>query len=420
MERNIKLFPIYKLFSYDILFFYAIQTLYLMEIKNLTISQIGMISSFYCLFYLITTIPASIICDKLGLKKSLLIGNLLLVIYCIFLMILPSYNFLILNELICSIGFALKGCAESPFIYSSLKKVKREDELSKVEGKGDSLYFILEAVACIIAGYLYNIDSYLPLIFSTLCFAISSILCYTFKPIPRNNKNTSAKSYFGELKSGFKFIFKSKRLRALLLFSLVFVSNFYVASFLLKAFLSDLNTSSQVFGYIYALMSVSSALGALVQRKVEKKLKNHTLTSIALIFITTIVFTGIFMFFGIPTDTLIIIGTVFFCTQALIKGMFWIIIKTYLSRYTTSSIRPKIMSIYNLVRNFGTFAFLSLVTPLVDIISLPLCFVLVGFAFFIIIILVAAYMNNKVGLDPSKYTEKDRFDLKEQNITSNK
>lgn len=420
MERNVNLFPIYKLFSYDILFFYAIQTLYLMEMKNFTIGQVGMISSFYCLFYLITTVPASIICDKLGLKKSLLIGNILLVLYCIFLIILPSYELLIINELICSIAFALKGCAESPFIYSSLKKLKRENELSKVEGKGDSLYFILEAIACVVSGYLYNIDSYLPLIFSTLCFAISSVLCYTFKPIPRHNKNISTKSYFGELKSGFKFIFKSKRLRALMLFSFVFASTFYVASFLLRAFLDNQNASSNVFGYIYALMSIASALGAVVQRKVEKKFRNHTLTSIALIFITTIVFTGIFMLFGLPTDTLIIIGSIFFCIQALIKGMFFIIIKTYLSRYTTSSIRPKIMSIYNLVRNFGTFAFLSLVTPLVEIISLPLCFVLVGFAFFIIIILVAAYMNNKVGLDPSKYTEKDRFDLKEQNITSNK
>lgn len=420
MERNIKLFPIYKLFSYDILFFYAIQTLYLMEMKNFTIGQVGMISSFYCLFYLITTVPASIICDKLGLKKSLFIGNLLLVIYCIFLIVLPSYKFLIINELICSIGFALKGCAESPFIYSSLKKLKREDELSKVEGKGDSLYFILEAIACIVSGYLYNIDSYLPLIFSTLCFAISTIMCHTFKPIPRNNKNISAKAYLGELTSGFKFIFKSKRLRALMLFSFVFASTFYVANFLLKAFLDNFNASSNVFGYIYAIMSIASALGAVIQRKVEKKFRNHTLTSIALIFITTVIFTGIFMFFGIPTETLIIIGSIFFCMQALIKGMFWIIIKTYLSRYTTSSIRPKIMSIYNLTRNFGSFVFLSLVTPLVDIMSLPLCFVLVGFTFFIIIILVAAYMNNKVGLDPSKYTEKDRFDLRDQNIGSNK
>lgn len=420
MERNVKFFPIYKLFSYDILFFYAIQTLYFMEMKNFTIRQVGMISSFYCLFYLITTVPASIICDRLGLKKSLLIGNILLVIYCILLIILPNYKFLIYNELICSIGFALKGCSESPFIYSSLKKLKRENELSRVEGKGDSLYFILEAIACIVAGYLYNINSYLPLIFSTLCFAISSVLCYTFKPIPRTNKNISTKSYFGELKSGFKFIFKSKRLRALMLFSFVFASTFYVANFLLRAFLDDLNASSNVFGYIYALMAISSALGAVVQRKVEKKLRNHTLTSIAIIFITTIIFTGIFMFFGLPTDTLIIIGSVFFCSQALIKGMFWIIMKTYLSRYTTSSIRPKIMSIYNLVRNFGTFAFLSLVTPLVDIMSLPLCFVLVGFTFFIIIILVASYMNNKVGLDPNKYTERDRFDLKEQNVGSNK
>ena len=48
--RNIKLFPIYKLFAYDLMFFYAIQMLFLHNIKGISISQILLLSSFYSAF----------------------------------------------------------------------------------------------------------------------------------------------------------------------------------------------------------------------------------------------------------------------------------------------------------------------------------------------------------------------------------
>lgn len=420
MERNVKLFPLYRIFACDMLFYYAIQALFLMQIKGLTISQVGMITSFYCLFYVIAPIPCSIICDRIGLKKSMLIGNIFLVIYCILIMILNTYIGLIFSELICAIGFSLKGCAESPFIYSSLKKLGRESEHSKVESKGDSLYFIIEGIACILSGYLYSRDSYLPIILATLCFCISSFISYLFKPIARNKNINSRSEYFSELRAGFKFIFKSNRLRALMIFSFMFVGIFSVAIFLLRVFLTGLKTSPEVFGYIYAIMAVASALGAVLQKNIETKFKNKTLTSIALTFITTIILTGVLMYFRLPAKVLLIIGGLFFFTQAFIKGIFWITIRIYLTRYTTSAIRPKIMSIYNLTRNLGSFIFLTLVTSLVEVMNLQLSFILVGVTFFIIIILVATYMNNKVGLDPSKYTVKDRIDLVDDNVASTK
>lgn len=420
MEKNIKLFPYYKMFSYDVLFFYAVSTLYLIQIKGFTIAQIGLISSFYYLFCAITQVPASVICDKLGLKKAILMGNILLITYFIGLIVFPNYYFLIACEFLDALGFALKGCSEPPFLYSSLKKIGRENEQSNVEGRGDFLYFILEGFACVLSGYLFSINSYLPIVMSITCLVISTFICYLFKPIPRNKSIASAEEYIKELKLGFKFIFKSTRLRALLIFSFSFVGIVYTAVFLHKAYLNELKASSQIFGYIYAGMAISSALGAIFQKKIENKLRNKTLSITALIFIITIIFTGIFLFMPLPQNTLIILGSIFFLTQAFLKGNFWITITVYLSRYTTNSIRPKILSIYNLVRDSGAFILLSTITLFVNNISLPLCFVLVGVVFFIIIILIASYMDSRVGLNPSTYSCKDRFDLLVEEDSKNK
>ena len=105
-------------------------------------------------------------------------------------------------------------------MYSSLKKLNRLSDFSKIEGRGSSLYFIVEALACVAAGYLYKINVYLPVIFSCICALTDTILAFMSSPI-KNLKtvNLTPKERKDELISGFKFIFKSKRLHALLVFA---------------------------------------------------------------------------------------------------------------------------------------------------------------------------------------------------------
>ena len=116
MQRNIKLFPIYKLFSYDILFYYAISILYLTGVKGFSVSQVALLSSIYSLAAIISQIPASIIADKIGLKNSMIAGNIMCLIWCLFYLTVPSFNFIIKGEVICAFGYALKGDTESPYL----------------------------------------------------------------------------------------------------------------------------------------------------------------------------------------------------------------------------------------------------------------------------------------------------------------
>jgi len=183
MERNVKIFPIYKLFSYDILFYYAISILYLNGTKGLTLAEIALLSSIYAIASIAFQIPAALISDKIGLKKSMVIGNLGCLLWGIIYLVAPNFNIILFGDIACAFGFSLKGTAETPFIYSSLKRLNRVSEFSKFEGKGSSLYFIAEAIACISAGYLFNINHYLPIIFSCICILIATVLAFYTKPI---------------------------------------------------------------------------------------------------------------------------------------------------------------------------------------------------------------------------------------------
>ena len=74
-EYNLKLYPIYKAISWDLLFYYAICFLFLSQIKGFSASEIIFIDAFYPIFKFIFIIPCNLLINKLGDKKSLIIGN---------------------------------------------------------------------------------------------------------------------------------------------------------------------------------------------------------------------------------------------------------------------------------------------------------------------------------------------------------
>ena len=415
MQRNIKLFPVYKLFSYDILFYYAVSILFLTGAKGFSVSQAALLSSRYSFAAILSQIPASIVADKIGLRTSMITGNILIMIWAIFYLTIPTFSIIIIGEFCCAFGFALKGVSESPFLYSSLKKLNKVSDFAKVESKGSSLYFIVEAVASIAAGYLYFINPYLPMIFSATCALIATVLAFYMKPIKTAEKDKkTTKERFEETFGGFKFIFKSKRLHAILIFACVFYGVLSLSNMYIKTFLNDINVSSTLFGYIFAIASVASAVGSMVQDKIEKKHRNKTLTTISITYILSFVLLGMLALIFKNYNVLLTAGIIVFLIQSLIKGAYRIIIKEYVSRYTTSSIRSKLMSIYYLAESFGSAILMFIASKTIDLVPIGVSYCVFGFSLFIVMILILNYMNSRMGLDPSKYGKSDRMDLQEE------
>lgn len=418
MERNVKLFPIYRLFSYDILFYYAISTMFFIEVKHLNLSEIAMLSTVYSLANVVLQIPAAILADKIGTKLGMIIGNVFCVLWGVNLITANSYYTLAIAEIFCALGFSLKGVCEVPFLLSSLKKIGHSNEFAKYESKGLSLYFVVEAVACVLSGYLYNINVYLPIIFICICSLIPTIIAMNFKEINKSAETISAKKYFSDMASGFKFIFKSKRLHAILLFSGIFFGIISLSSIFTKAYFTEFNLSSTGFGYVYAIFAVCAAFGSKIQDKLEKKYKNKTLTFFSISYVCLLVFAGIFALLNLTDNILIKIGTVLFSAQYVLKGAYNVIIKEYITRYTTSAIRSKLMSIFFLSTRIGASIFSTISSFLLANYTIGISCTISGILLVIVMIFILQFMHPRMGLAPDTYTARDRFDLKENNKDS--
>ena len=76
-RSNAKLYPIYKMVSWDLLCFYSIQFLFYTITKNIDASQVLIANATYLITKIVSQIPSVTIVDLCGYKKSLIIGNFL-------------------------------------------------------------------------------------------------------------------------------------------------------------------------------------------------------------------------------------------------------------------------------------------------------------------------------------------------------
>ena len=76
-KNNVRLFPVYKMISWDLLFYYPIIFLFLTQIKGLTAAQVLFSDAYYTLSNTFWQIPVTRLVDKVGKKNSLIVGNIL-------------------------------------------------------------------------------------------------------------------------------------------------------------------------------------------------------------------------------------------------------------------------------------------------------------------------------------------------------
>ena len=75
-KTNMKIYTIHKTLTQDLLFYYAIKFLFLTTVKSFTAKDIIIASAFWGIIRVIMQIPISVIIDKVGSKKSLILGDL--------------------------------------------------------------------------------------------------------------------------------------------------------------------------------------------------------------------------------------------------------------------------------------------------------------------------------------------------------
>lgn len=408
-KTNTKLFPIYKMFSWDLLFYYSIIYLFLTQAKNFSASEVLLAESFFTASCLLLQIPIGLLVDKFGKKNSLVFANICMCVFITILLFINNYKMLLLANFIDAIGYVIKGVCETNILYDSLPKGEKRGTLySSIDGVGAARYYVIDAITSIIAGITFAIDPYIPVVLCLIVNIIALILSTRFKHIQSQREEylkETARQYFKELREAIKFTFNSKRMLCLMLFFGLMSGLTYNLSTYRSNILNSINIPAQYFGVIFAIIQIMAGICSKGQGWLHKRFKNNTLSVLGIPYVASCFIIGCLVdSFGEGVSNIVVI---LFILQGAIKGAYNVLIYRYLNNFTNRKIRVKLATIRNMFFNMISILISLLGSFLLKVTTSGNTFLIVGGICTVCMVLLLDYMRGKVGLKPEKYNKED-------------
>lgn len=411
-RENISRFPLYKMLSWDLLFYYAIIFLFLTEVKKISPSMVFLSEALYTIFKIIFTIPSSRMIERIGKRNSLILANSSIAISIAILLLSKKFIHIIIFQFFSALGYVIKGNCESNILYDSIiDTAKRGKLFAKIDGQATSLYFYTNAVTAIVSGFLYVVNPYIPIFLCLVVCLISTFLSTRFNEV-RKLEPISRKRYIREVKVSFINILKSPRLRNLIIFGGLFYGFLAALVTLRSSLLKDIGLPDQYFGLIFAILEIISGIATKNQEKIHNRYRNKTLTFLSIPVTVSCILIGIIAKIPLQFILTVVLLLGLYIIQYTMKGPFYILIKKYLNNFTKFKIRNKIATLYNLVENILRAIILLAVSILLNHTTTDNTFLIIGIIFTLGLGLLLLNMKQKVGLKPEEYGKKDMEFLK--------
>ena len=176
IENFNKIFPWYAGLSGDLLFWVAIDTLFLTVVKNFNASQIVSLTTVSLITCIALQIPILKAIKKIGNTKSVRLGSLLLLISSLLLTFGQNYIIIALGKVIYEIAFTFQNMANA-VLKNNLELQNKNNEYIKVKTKSNTIYATVTMIISFIASIMFNLNNYLPMYgcitFCLICFILS-------------------------------------------------------------------------------------------------------------------------------------------------------------------------------------------------------------------------------------------------------
>ncbi|MFA6386412.1 MAG: MFS transporter [Candidatus Paceibacterota bacterium] len=259
LEGNILKYNLYKTFTKRV--FLPLIAVYLTTIGNVTLTQLGIIASITAVVSLFMEVPTGYFADKMGHKKSLLLGSFITAISPLFYVIMPNFIGGILGSVLFFAGSSFTQGAIQVFIHETLIGLKRDQDYVKIMGKGQSYGLVGNTILLAIIPLTYSIHPSLPFIAGFICLFIAFLLVLSFKEPDvhlKSNEDNNV-SFFHEVKNSFS----RKLIYSMALIFLIFgiaTATFNSSTIYREIVFTNFKIPVSYFGFILAFGSLLAAL----------------------------------------------------------------------------------------------------------------------------------------------------------------
>ena len=303
LNRNVKLHPLLSALTWDVIFVWTISTLFFTTQKGLSFSQTITLDSVLMICGCLLCVPVQRLFQNVKSMHAIrfsLLGYAGYILLCIFG---TNYFMFILAQPFLAFGYVVNAVKINGVLTNSLQKLNREKEYQKISGKGFSYYYIIECFGAIVITYIYSWNAFAAYWVSLGVVVFAFLITFFFKDpekFQESNISIDAKEsvkkpekkpdgYLKILTSGF-FVF-------LLIYAMMIRGTLSVASSAYKIYLNKLIDLKAIpvwlFGYLFAISRLVTALSSKYQFKFNLKFGVKTLIFLNALILICFFVTGI-------------------------------------------------------------------------------------------------------------------------------
>jgi hypothetical protein len=272
INRFVKVFPWYSGFTGDLLFYIAIDTLFLTIVKNFSPAEIVSIASVSQLVCIALQFPILFIIRKIGNTASIRTGALFLLLSAIFITFGKNYYLVLLGRIFHDVA-AIFRSASIVALENNLDLIDKQSDFVRYRTSANTVYAVVTMLISFVASYMFNLNNYLPMIGCITTCTAGFVLSLFMKDCSGYNKI----SYKKKSDSKAKIHYNKLIIIAIVLFALFYsiVTNgqnegkLFIQQNILLDF--DVEATSLIIGAIICVSRIIRVISNVVFEKLYKK-----------------------------------------------------------------------------------------------------------------------------------------------------
>ncbi len=354
------------------LFPMAIITLFWKDHIGLSLTRILVLQGIYSIAMAIMEYPSGYLSDRIGYRAALNLASLLGIIgwglYCF----ADSFALVLVAEIALGISFSFISGSDSALLYESLKTNKDEQHYALHEGRMNGLGQIGEACGAIFAGLLYAAAPLLPFLIQVVVWVLAFLLTRTLVE-PRRQLKAPTSHFAEALQSTRYALLENRRLRYTIFLNVILGMASFYPVWLIQPYMQDGGVPLAWFGPIWAVANLSVAISALASYRSHVKLGDRHMV---LLFVLLIVagYLGLGLVGGVW-------GFLFYYLLTSMRGLRGPMLLNYAQQEIPSANRAGILSLQSLVFRISFVCTGPLVGKLADKVGVQKTFLLLCYAF---------------------------------------
>jgi MFS family permease len=357
MSRNLRLFYLFRLLATSYL--YVPIFMLFQEGRGLSFFERLALGGIYAGVIIAVEIPTGVFADRLGRRRSMMLGALTMVASCLVAFKAHSFGAFVIAEALAAVSMALCSGADSAYLFDLLLEHDRVHEYGRRESAASAWHLMGSAIAFAGGGWLGSIDLALPYLVTAGVASIAAVVaCLLDDDSPRIHKESARvkwQSWGTQMSLAVREVTQNGRLAWLLGYSAVVFMLLRATIYVYQPYLEERGLGPGAIGLLFAGVYIVAATVAYRTHLLRRRFGDELLLW-GLLAALAVSFIGLAGVVDGPWMLSLLL------VQAVANGIYSPLTKPLMNREISDSTRrAAVLSIESMARRFATGVFSPLV-----------------------------------------------------------